>query len=260
MNRLKEIWQKLRYFFTSYFIPFLFIVAFFVFAGFAGKSIRELKCTDVTITIENEKEQGFLTRKDILQMLIEKNGRPFKNQPLKEINLFLLEKFLKNNNLVDNVTIYYNLKGNIFVDISFRKPIVRIMSVYQENYYLDDKGQRMNISPNFSSKVPVVSGHTYSTITYPNFDKKIYELSKFIQQDKFLQSLIGQIYIDYNKEAILIPRIGDFTILFGEISQIEQKFKKLRIFYQKIIPAEGWDKYNKVDLRFDKQIVVNKRP
>jgi cell division protein FtsQ len=154
------------------------------------------------------------------------------------------------------VDIYNDLKGNIFVDLSFRKPIIRIMSVYNENYYIDEKGKKMGISPKFSPKVPVATGHTYSTSTYPDMIKT-FELATFISNDKFLFSLTGQIYVDFNKEITIIPRIGNFEILLGKIENLVRKFRKQKIFYEKIIPAEGWKNYKKVDLRFEKQIVVN---
>ncbi|NLJ06654.1 MAG: hypothetical protein GX437_03175 [Sphingobacteriales bacterium] len=257
MADFKKIWLDIKFLIRNYFFPMLFVAAFFFFASFASRSVSKILCSNLIINIENEDELRFLDKNDILAMLTEKNGRAFKNQPISETNFYLLEKFLKNNSLVDNVDIYNDLKGNIFVDLSFRKPIIRIMSVYNENYYIDEKGKKMGISPKFSPKVPVATGHTYSTSTYPDYDKKLFELATFISNDKFLSSLTGQIYVDFNKEITIIPRIGNFEILLGKIENLDKKFRKLKIFYEKIIPAEGWKNYKKVDLRFEKQIVVN---
>jgi len=41
--------------------------------------------------------------------------------------------------------------------------------------------------------------------------------------------------------------------------EVETKFKKLKVFYKEVIPYEGWDKYQSIDLRFDKQIVGKKK-
>ncbi len=53
----------------------------------------------------------------------------------------------------------------------------------------------------------------------------------------------------------MIPTIGETKIEFGRPMNIEKKFEKLSVFYTRIIPAEGWNKYTTVKLRFKNQIV-----
>jgi cell division protein FtsQ len=75
--------------------------------------------------------------------------------------------------------------------------------------------------------------------------------------------LIGQIYVaeqrDNNyisKEIILIPRIGDMNIEFGNAQDIDMKFKKLKLFYKKIYPFIDRNKYETVNINFNNQIIL----
>lgn len=53
----------------------------------------------------------------------------------------------------------------------------------------------------------------------------------------------------------LIPRSGNFVIEFGTLSNSEKKLEKLRNFYDKGLSHMGWNRYKKVDIRYDKQII-----
>ena len=84
-------------------------------------------------------------------------------------------------------------------------------------------------------------------------------MALFINKDVFLSALIGQIYVKKDTEMLLVPKIGDFMIDFGNASDLENKFMKLKVFYKKILPFEGWNKYNNVILKYKNQIIVNKK-
>ena len=70
--------------------------------------------------------------------------------------------------------------------------------------------------------------------------------------------MVEQIYVDEKGVLSFIPRVGSFEVIFGEPENIEYKFLKLEAFYNKVIPAQGWDAYKSVDLRFGNQLVCKK--
>jgi cell division protein FtsQ len=84
---------------------------------------------------------------------------------------------------------------------------------------------------------------------------RILELGSYMSNSPFWSAQIEQIYIDPKGEIILSPRVGDQKIYFGTLSDIHNKFNKLYTFYKHIVPAEGWDKYSVVDLRYKGQII-----
>jgi len=43
---------------------------------------------------------------------------------------------------------------------------------------------------------------------------------------------------------------------FGKAENIEEKFKKLMIFYKEILPQRGWTKYERVNLEYEGQVIA----
>jgi cell division protein FtsQ len=53
----------------------------------------------------------------------------------------------------------------------------------------------------------------------------------------------------------LYPQMGKQIIEFGMATDIESKFRKLKIFYKKILPVKGWNRYSKISLAYQDQII-----
>ena len=94
-----------------------------------------------------------------------------------------------------------------------------------------------------------------------NWMGKVLELGNYMSNDSFWNAQIEQIYVDTAGDIILIPRVGDHTIIFGDLNDIDTKFNKLYTFYRNVAPAEGWEKYSSVNLKYKDQIIckLNKK-
>ena len=57
----------------------------------------------------------------------------------------------------------------------------------------------------------------------------------------------------------LIPRVGEQIVYLGPLDDFESKLRRLRLFYSKAIDAVGWEKYARVNLEYDNQIICTKR-
>jgi len=87
----------------------------------------------------------------------------------------------------------------------------------------------------------------------------ILELGKKIHGDEFWGSQIVQIYLNRQGKFELIPRVGAHLILLGDITELDNKFEKLEVLYKKAFPVEGWNNYERIDLRYKNQVVCTKR-
>ena len=96
-------------------------------------------------------------------------------------------------------------------------------------------------------------------------EKKYEDFSKlltFVEQlesDDFWGSVVVEIIAQTTPsgalELQLVPRSGRFTIAFGRIERVEEKFEKLERFYQDGLSLVGWDRFRVVDIRFSNQVV-----
>ncbi|MBT3301987.1 MAG: hypothetical protein HOG05_07575 [Bacteroidetes bacterium] len=259
MKKIRNILTNGYKLIKAYFLLSMLLIALFIFVSFAEKSANQQQCTEVVIRIYPENNNQFLDKQDVINSLVESNGRAIENLNIGEINTKDLESTLKLNSFIDNAEVYFDLLGNLYVDVYHRKPVLRIMSSSDQNYYIDKHGVHMPLSKKHTARILIATGFIEKASRDTDFEQQLFAVAEFIKKDQFLDALIGQIHVKYDGELILVPKIEDFKIEFGNLDNMEFKFKKLKIFYKEILPYEGWNKYNKVDLRFSNQIVLNKK-
>lgn len=84
-----------------------------------------------------------------------------------------------------------------------------------------------------------------------------------ISADKFWRAEIVQIVAEKNSAGSislnLIPRSGDYSILFGEVADSKAKLERLQRFYDDVAASTGWDSYKSVDVSIAGRIVCTKR-
>lgn len=82
---------------------------------------------------------------------------------------------------------------------------------------------------------------------------------RHIMADGFLDADIAQIVATGDKRSSLqlaiIPRSANVTVDLGTTEDLERKLATLRRFYDKGLSRIGWDKYSKISLRYDGQVV-----
>ena len=65
-------------------------------------------------------------------------------------------------------------------------------------------------------------------------------------------------HINPNKKVDLYPRVGQQIIRFGAIEKIEKKFDNLKLFYDKVMPVVGWNKYYELNIAYTNQVIGKK--
>jgi cell division protein FtsQ len=86
------------------------------------------------------------------------------------------------------------------------------------------------------------------------------QIAKRIDADTFLRAQMVQIYFSDDKGIELIPRVGNHVIVLGDVSDLDEKFSKLKIFYRDGLERTGnWNDYTYIDLQFKNQIVCTKK-
>ena len=101
--------------------------------------------------------------------------------------------------------------------------------------------------------VPIATGEIKEEIA----QNELFNFVEYIENTKWYNQ-IEQITVTEKDEIELIPRVGNQLILFGKISNFEEKFKSLDLLYTKVFNIVGWDYYNKINLRYNGKIICTK--
>ncbi len=255
----------LKYF--GYTLLFASIAAYLFFSTVLTKE-KEAKqvCKSIKVTILDSSDNRFVTKDEIIELLKVEGITPEESK-LKHINQHFLECILNNRNAIKRTEVSYTREGILRVDIRQRRPILRI-ETENGGFYMDETAYIFPLVRTYTSYVPVVSGNIPLALVQgqrgmakknAEWAQDLKELGLYLYREEFWNSMVEQIYIDEKGILHLTPRIGEQEIIFGHLDNIEYKFKKLYVFYQEVIPTEGWEKYKTIDLQFGNQIVCKKR-
>ena len=89
--------------------------------------------------------------------------------------------------------------------------------------------------------------------------KGLVKIALFLQEDRFWREQVEQIHVTPKQEIVLVPRIGNHIIEIGKADNLEKKLAKLEEFYKEGLSKVGWNKYNKINIEFDKQVICTKK-
>ena len=179
------------------------------------------------------------------------------------INFNDLEKKIKSNPHIKKVTLYKDLTGNLNVIVNQFQPIARIVHENKSIKYFDIDGEIFPTSLGYSHRVLLI--FLTSKINFLNnnlnnteFGVDLLNMVKYIESDKFLSKLVSEIEVDNFKNIIIRPQISKQKIIFGYPDDLVNKFRKIKIFYEDIAPAKGWNTYSSVNVKYRNQIICDK--
>lgn len=214
-------------------------------------------CEDVELIVDNDTRVGFVNNKQIEDMLKRNKLYP-KGQLLKDVDTRKIEELVSKNEFVESVECYKTASGKLCVEVKQRNPVIYVIPDGQDGYYVDKGG---NIIPS--------SVYTYNMVVATGAISKKYasevlsDFGTFLLSDGFWNKQIEQIYVRHGKgqESVveLIPRVGDHVVYMGSLDEYRKKLRRLRIFYDKAMGTVGWNKYSRINLEFNNQIVCEKR-
>ena len=200
--------------------------------------------------IKIESLQNRFVSVDNVVNILSKEGLVYENQEVFDIKS--IESVIMSQPQIKEAEVFLNLNGLVNVIVEEKKPILRVFES-SDSYYLDEDCQIMPLSDLYTSRNLIASGDLNSFNT-----EDICKLSKYIESDKFLKSLISQIYFEKNN-IILVTRIQNHEINIGDLDFIELKFDNLLCFYNNVIDFKGWNYYKSINLKYTDQIICSKK-
>ena len=210
-------------------------------------------CYGVQLEMRDSLEVGYMTTADVVALLKNSNLDPA-GKPLDEVNLRTIEEALEQSPLIRNSECYKTMSGHVVVKIECRRPILRIMANGGESYYLDEDGEVIDYIAK-AVYLPVATGY----VTREFAQRELLELAQYLLKNDLWNAQVSQICVTSRGEIELIPRVGNHVIVFGRPGDYEDKFEKLQTFYEKGLGEVGWERYSRINVDYDGQIVATKK-
>jgi cell division protein FtsQ len=225
---------------------------------FASHSTADVKCREITVKYFSNKNIQ-LSSNELIRM-VKASDPKIIGKKLKEIDTEAIESRLSKNPTILKAAVYKKVvrdsagyKGIIGLNIKHRNPRLRIVSP-QGNFYMDDTGHKFPVSVNYAANVPVITGNVSLELAKTD----LLPFVEFIQKNKFWKAQIKQIHVNSGSELLLTTLVGNHLIEFGTADNMEEKFRNLRAFYDQILSNNNWNKYKRIILKFDNQVIAKK--
>jgi len=206
-----------------------------------------------------------LTDSEVLGELEKSFTKSLESLFLSDIDVERVEDILKRHPLVADAEAYIDGDLVLHVSVGQRKPLLRVISNNGQNYYLDENGIRMPLSDVFTARVLVATGNIVAwSNDYREREEHqlndLFALAHLLKTDAFLDALIEQVYVNNKGELVLAPKMGDQVIYLGTYDDVRtpERLARLKVFYAKGLPYEGWRKYKSFDLRYADQVVCQR--
>lgn len=231
-------------------IKLVFLLGLIVFL-YAFSSARNNNRTVSEPDIEFVGEQNlFITHNDVSKLLIQNQLGGLKVAK-EALDLNSLENRLLSNPMIASAEVSIRVNGDFSAKIKQKKPIARIST--KDAFYMDSQGGIMPLSSNYTERVPIVTG----AINKEDLEN-VFIIANKVYYDAFLKTNVVQIHQNSDKTIDLKLRQSNFIVQLGSLKHLDKKINNLRAFYQKIIKDKTVNKYSKVNLQFDNQVVCTK--
>lgn len=232
-----------------------------VLLGAAMQQKNHKTCSDIKIEIIGTVQHMFIDEHDVLQIL--NRDQNVVGAEMANIDIRTMEEMLEKNPWVLNAEMFFDNKQVLNVSITERQPIARVFTVQGNSFYIDSSCNRLPLSEKLSARVPVFTSFTNSNAVMSHGDsvllKDVSKLGAFIMADSFLMAQTAQVDITPSGKFELIPVVGNHIVVLGNATDLENKFNRLYTFYKQAWLQNGMNKYEKIDVQFDNQVVALNR-
>ncbi|MBQ6964986.1 MAG: hypothetical protein IJP82_04765 [Bacteroidaceae bacterium] len=215
------------------------------------------KCEAVELVLNQDIQSVFVDEKEVEELLKNVHLYP-KGMLMKDVNTKKIEEAISGNEFVSKVECYKSANGKLCIEVEQRVPVIFVAPDGQSGYFVDAQG-KMIPDRNYVMNLVTASG---------NIDEKyactqLAEFGQFLQTDAFWNSQIEQIYVQKNRKGErvveIVPRVGNNIVYLGTMDDYQKKLRKLKVFYEKAVGTVGWNKYARVNLEYDNQIICTKK-
>lgn len=225
---------------------------------FTGIRNNSRKIDEVKVEIVEQDGIFFTDQLEVIDLMTDKSADYVIGVEMGDIEPKILEERVEANPFVKDAQVYRDLKGNLQVKVKQSKPIARLFVDGKNDHYIDTDGRILPVNAKHTARVLLVETEFefgWENMKASKYSRQVFELLKFIEKDEFWKAQIAHILLKKNGEIEMYPQVTKQVIEFGKPEDLDSKFSKLMTFYQEILPKKGWNTYDRVNLKFENQII-----
>lgn len=243
----------------------LLLAGVLVGAYFLGaREYNSTRCTDMNVIVQDSLHSRLITTEKVKECL-DAGYKDLIGTPLSEIDLHKVEEILKGHNSIQECNAYVDNDGVLQLTVTQMKPSVRFQTA-DRGFYSDESGNLIPIQPSFIADVPIIDGHipidttcwrigSPEDTTDSEWARNIAAMADKISSDPLWKNSISQIHCDEKGDLIIVTKAGKEKFIFGQPTRIDEKLKKIKIYYEAVACREDAKRYEVVDLRYNRQII-----
>lgn len=223
-----------------------------VVLSFAGSADKAEYFSSLSIEIAPNKAAGFVTDADI-DAELGNLSRDIKHTPHSAINTLEIEQKLLNFDNIESANCVVLNNGALRIDVTPLEPVARVFDTASgRNYYISRDGKKMRATTRYRLDLPVVTGYfgekRSAAFALPVLD--------FLDSKPEYAHLVNSLRVNKAGDIILIPAIKGHVINLGDTTALDNKFKRIAVFYRKVMPVKGWEHYDTISVKFSGQVVA----
>ena len=164
--------------------------------------------------------------------------------------VYEIEQIISRIPFVKKANVYMTVNSELNIRVQEKKPV---LNLYNSDYLLSENGQL----------IPKIDSLDIDLISFfGEIDPAIYtnlsNLSKMIIKDDFLKDHIKYIYSD-SLSFYLSVNSYNYNIELGSLENISKKLNNYKVFIASIMDYEILNKYSHLNLKFNKQVIAQKK-
>lgn len=226
--------------------------------AFTSIESNDVKCSSIEISF-NDNDAIKANRNELMRLVNAADNQILKKS-LGQINSDIIEISVEKHQAIRKAEVYKIVKheegkytGVLVVKVKHRKPVLRVMSD-KENYYLDQYGNKVPVSSNYTSNVLVATGN----FSLQFAAEQLLPFVLYVEDNDFWKAQIQQIHIEKDGDVLLTPLVGDHIIELGNFDNYETKLRKMRAFYDQVLVKSSWNKYKTISLKYNNQVIAKR--
>lgn len=231
---------------------------FFFVSRLEAKEVPELKCSRIDVSIQDSLSKNFISRSEIRQMVADSAlGRR-----LTEINTFDIEKSLTQSGAISTAEAYTIYPDILNIVVTQREPVLRIKTD-DCDFYCDRNGFILPVAGARALDLPVVTGHLPYKLQKGSTEGTeaaewlagLLSFTERVRNNAYWSDEIEQIEVAEDSNMTLYLRKRPFRIVFGTANDMDEKFRKMAVYYKTNLPTEEGAKYKEVNIKYKNQII-----